>query len=103
MVQKLEIPWKFSKVVSKIAFGGTKTVFFGKTKRNKSLISMKRRTRIAPENGKKLKKLKSDEPYYERASAASGASSFVFKEKIWVFAARPDPTRPDPARPHHAL
>ena len=33
---------------------------------------------------------------YERASAASGASSFVFKGKIWVFAARPDPTRPDP-------
>ena len=35
--------------------------------------------------------------YYERASAASAASSFVFKGKIWVFAARPDPTRPDPA------
>ena len=29
--------------------------------------------------------------YYERASAASGASSFVFKGKIWVYAARPDP------------
>ena len=36
--------------------------------------------------------------YYERASTASGASSFVFKGKIWVFAARPDPTRP-----YHAL
>ena len=35
---------------------------------------------------------------YERANAASGASSFEFKGKIWVFAARPDPTRP-----HHAL
>ena len=31
---------------------------------------------------------------YERASAASAASSFVFKGKIGVFAARPDPTRP---------
>ena len=28
---------------------------------------------------------------YERASATSGASSFVFKGKISVFAARPDP------------
>ena len=36
--------------------------------------------------------------YYERANAASGASSFEFKGKIWVFAARPGPTRP-----HHAL
>ena len=40
---------------------------------------------------------------YERASAASGASSFVFKGKIWVFAARPGPTRPDPITLFKAL
>ena len=40
---------------------GTKTVFFGKTKRT-TLISMKKRTRRAPENWKSQKKLKSDEP-----------------------------------------
>ena len=40
---------------------------------------------------------------YERASAASGASSFVFKGKIWAFAARPDPTRPDPITLFKAL
>ena len=40
---------------------------------------------------------------YERASAASGASSFVFKAKIWVFAARPGPTRPDPITLFKAL
>ena len=41
--------------------------------------------------------------YYERASAASGASSFVFKGKIWVFAARPYPARPDPITLFKAL
>ena len=37
-----------------------------------------------------------DNGNYERASAESGARTFVFMGKIWVFAARPDPTRPGP-------
>ena len=44
-----------------------------------------------------------DPCYYERASAASGASSFEFKGKIWVFAARPGPARPDPSTLFKAL